>query len=192
MATKFATKLAALSLLACTARSATEREPASATPPNANTQTAQASTEPAVRDATVPFVVRVVGPDNPRERLTGRMTLVVVIERNLVDATPLRLTWQLPDGVTLVDGKLEEVIVESASSRITRQIVLEVPSIPETDVQAFVEANGAGWGAKGEGAYRFGRPEPMLPKVPRERKPLPVKGGPPLRPVMMPPPSGPR
>lgn len=190
MAKKFAIKLAALSLLACAACSGIEREPSNAAAASmANVQSVPPS---AARHSNAPFVVRLSGPENPASRMNARMTLVLVVERNLVDATPLRLSFQLPAGVTLVEGRLSEEIVDTASSRIERRIVIDVPSIPEDDVLVAVEARGTAWGARGEGAYRFGRPEPMLPQAPRARKPMTVKGGPDARPVMMPPPSGAR
>lgn len=189
MAKKVVIGMAALSLLAGVACSAIEREPSSAAPSMANAQTAP---PPAARHSNAPFVVRVSGPENPASQLSGRMTLVVVVERQLVDSTPLRLSWQLPAGVSLVDGQLTEEIVDAGSPRIERRIVIDVPSIPEGDVLVAVEARGTAWGARGEGAYRFGRPEPMLPQPPRARKPMTVKGGPDGRPVLMPPPSGAR
>lgn len=188
MATKFATKIAALSLLACAACSTMEREPAAA-PPASGAQPVPGATTSTLRNSSAPFVVRVIGPEDPTRRMAGQMKLVVVIERNFVDATPLRLSWQLPAGVTLVQGQLSEEIVDAASARIERHIVIDAPSIPADDVLVVVEARGTAWGARGEAAYRFGRPEPMLPAPPRERKPVNVNGGPGLRPVMMPPPS---
>jgi len=189
MAKNFVTGIAALSLWACAACSGVEREPSNAAP---SVATVQSEPPAAPRHSSAPFVVRVSGPENPGSMLTGRMTLVVVVERQLVDSTPLRLSWQLPAGVRLVDGQLTEEIVDAASPRIERRIFIEVPSIPKGDVLVAVEARGTAWGARGEGAYRFGRPEPMLPQPPRARTPMTVKGGPKGRPVMMPPPSGPR
>lgn len=186
MASKYAIKLAALSLLASAACSGIEREPAGSAPPVANTHSVAPST---ARHSSAPFVLHVNGPEGPGVRVTGRMTLVAILERQLVDSTPLRLEWKLPASVILVEGQLSEEIVDTASARIERRLVIEVPSVPAEDVTIAVEAKGSGWGARGEAAYRFGRPEPGLPQLPRERKPVHVKGGPNARPVMMPPPS---
>jgi hypothetical protein len=110
----------------------------------------------------------------------------VTIERKWIDSTPLRLQVQLPEGVTLVQGQLEEVIPDAHASVVTRTIELRLGErVPEEDVVVTVSQRGEGWGGHEEHRYRFGRPAPAVTPALRRGGPIDLGNGTIVRPVIV-------
>lgn len=132
-----------------------------------------------------PYLVKVEGPDAPKPGQAVRLR--VVVERELVDATPMAFSVRLPDGVSLLGGQLEESVVDATSAVVVRELELQVgSSLPEDDVVITVRQLGEGWGANAVKAYRFGRPDPAAKTAPlRFGKPVDVGHGKVVRPVIV-------
>lgn len=131
-----------------------------------------------------PFVARMGGPEAPAPWSSIRVW--VQIERNLLDATPMRLSFALPAGVTLVQGEVEESVVDPTSRVVRREIELRLGErVPEEDVVVTVSQRGEGWGGHAEHRYHFGRPAPDVTPALRRGGPIDLGNGTIVRPVIV-------
>lgn len=132
-----------------------------------------------------PFIVEVAGPDRPMAHELIRVRIQV--ERDFLDETPLLISARLPDGVALVQGELEERIIDPSTRRIVREWELEIgQEIPAGDVVITVQQRGEGWGGNAVKAYRFGRPEPASLTAPLRRgKAIDLGEGVIVRPILL-------
>lgn len=132
-----------------------------------------------------PFVLEVRGPASPKPGEAIRLR--IEIERNFVEETPLTISLGLPEGVSLVDGELEERIVDAESKTIQREFVLQLGAeIPGEELTVTVEQRGKGWGAHSVKTYEFGRVRAStLDAELRRGEPVDLGGGRIVRPVLV-------
>jgi len=130
-----------------------------------------------------PFVAELEGPESPRAGELVRLRLE--IRRELVDETPMQISVALPSSVRLVEGRLEERVVDPTSDTIVREFVLRLgASLPIEEVVVTVEQQGEAWGARAEKTYPFGRREMRALEAPLVRdRPVQLDNGIILRPV---------
>lgn len=120
----------------------------------------------------------------------GALELDVTIERRLPSTAPMVLEVEVPAGARLVEGRSVELVTDRAT-RVTRRLELALDSVPERDLVVRLDVQGGNFGAHAEAAYRFGRPEPKLPDVPRVARPIELYGGSLGQPVKLDPPTRP-
>ncbi len=133
---------------------------------------AREGSRPKVRPGNAPVVVSLSGP----KRLTAGavFTLDVVVERRAEGGAYLSI--ELPEGVELVSGSLEEALPMQGTLLRRELVVRLVGDVPPADITLEVEAAGDNYGALARARYRFGRPAPRLPEPPRAGAPLRVHG----------------
>jgi hypothetical protein len=96
----------------------------------------------------------------------------------------VRLELQLPEGVRLVAGEDAEVL-PSGHGRLLRRFVVHVDRVPTRDIRAVASTDSKAFGARAEGAYRFGRPEPRFSRLLRTARPIKVGGKDVGRPIQL-------
>jgi hypothetical protein len=107
-------------------------------------------------------VVALTGPARVAPQM--EVELKVKIDRSPSVEMPLRVKLNLPAGVSLVRGKMEEVI-EPGSGPTERTVVVRVGNqMPGSPLEVSVDGGGPGFGAHSTQRYRFGQPEPKLPQ----------------------------
>jgi hypothetical protein len=131
---------------------------------------------------TPPFEVTVVGPDATRPGESLRLRLE--IRRAVIDETPMRISIELPPGVTLESGRTEEDVI-SVEPTIVHEVDLRIgPEVPAQDVVFTVEQKGDGWGGRAEKIYSFGRVQARALQAPlRLDAPARMPNGGVVRPV---------
>lgn len=132
-----------------------------------------------------PFVLEVEGPEAPRGGETIRLR--IQIERHLVEDTPMSISVALPAGAELLEGQLDERLVDASSSSIVRELTLRLGAeLPEENVVVTVEQKGDGWGAHAAKTYEFGRQKVRaLGTELRRGPPVDLGGGIIVRPVQV-------
>jgi hypothetical protein len=100
------------------------------------------------------------GPATPGP---GTLRLVLVVVRHVPLPVPLSVTLRVPAGARIVQPSGETRLAPNDSARVDRiDLVLELGSVPTSDLVAVLDAQDPGMGVHGEVAYRFGRPEPTV------------------------------
>ncbi len=125
------------------------------------------------RPPTAPFVVNLTGPAHVAPGT--EIELKLVIDRTAADL-PLKMKVNLPAGVTLVRGSLDEQLPPGAGP-VERTLVVRVGSqMPAAPLEVTVDGGGEGFGAHATRRYRFGRPEPKLPQPGEANRPVRING----------------
>lgn len=128
-----------------------------------------------------PVTVTLRGPD----RVSAAQDVEIFAEvEQRAGSAEVRLELQLPEGVRLVSGEDAEVL-PSGNGRLLRRFVVHVDRVPVTDIQAVASTQSKAFGARAEGAYRFGRPEPRFAQLLRSARALKVGGKDVGRPIQL-------
>jgi hypothetical protein len=139
-----------------------EDRPSPPSPARADEPAAPVEQENWERPPAAPFVVTIAGPE--RVAPQTEVELKVTIKRSPAVEMPLRMKLNLPAGVSLVRGKMEEVI-EPGSDTTVRTVVVRVgDQMPGAPLEVSVDGGGPGFGAHSTRRYRWGQPEPKLPQ----------------------------
>lgn len=110
-----------------------------------------------------PVYLEVAGPEVVQPSST--IDVFVRIVRAAATAAPMNLCVRLPAGVSLIEGKPCEAIVDEAVGTVERRYRLNLNGMPREDIN-FELLQGTGpLVTRAEGAYRFGRPAPQLPSM---------------------------
>lgn len=131
--------------------------PAQATPPAASTSGATVA-----RDAQSPLEVTL----RALSESATSATLEVRVRKATATERPLVLTLTLPPGVEAAPATLPPV--EALDTGVqTRLVQLSFQQRPATDLFVVADLQGTAMGYHATVPYRFGRPEPVAPELPR-------------------------
>jgi hypothetical protein len=119
-----------------------------------------------------PLSVTLKGPS--RVRAGQDIELFAEVEQH-AGSQPVQLSLELPEGTRLVSGSPAQVL-PGGSAKLQRRFVVHVERVPGRDIELLAATDGASFGARARGAYRFGRPEPRFAEPPRAARPLMVGG----------------
>lgn len=123
-----------------------------------------------------PLLLYVDGPSQvlPGETITVQLRLEVHQPNEAIE-----LMLDLPPGVSLKQGDLQEKILPGMGPFVERRFLLHVNAVPSEDLVVRATQQGSSWGVHAQKNYRFGRPEPTLSWGERSAKPLPgIPGNP--------------
>lgn len=108
-----------------------------------------------------PLTLHIDGPSHVSPGDT--IVLTITIRRTLVD-DPIDLDVRLPPGAILIEGNRFERVADPGARSLARHLRVRVDSGSISDVVVIASTRGVSYGASVQAAYRFGRPEPMLPQ----------------------------
>jgi hypothetical protein len=120
-----------------------------------------------------PVVIRVTGPAGAE---AGQdLEIIAEIDQFVGSQSAVSLDLVLPPGARLVSGKPSEQL-PPGNGTVERRFIVHLDRVPEANVEFVAKAGNASFGARAQGAYRFGRPEPTLVQPKRAPEELVVGG----------------
>jgi hypothetical protein len=146
--------------------------PRSAEPTLPNASLRAAPQAPELGPHRSPVTVTLRGP----ERVSAGQDVEILAEvEQRTGSAEVRLELRLPAGVRLLSGEGAEML-PSGNGKLVRRFVVHVDRVPTSDIQAVASTQSKAFGARAEGAYRFGRPEPRFAQLLRGARALTVGG----------------
>jgi hypothetical protein len=126
---------------------------------------------PVAHDSTAPLLLVVEGPIAVQAKQEIEVT-VRLTRRPAASDVKVHLT--VPAGASLIDSAADFTFTPSEGQTPQRKLRVSLASVPTADLVVEATAGGTGWGVRAERAYRFGRPEPMLPSLDQGSTPMPL------------------
>ncbi|MEI9952906.1 MAG: hypothetical protein WDO74_29015 [Pseudomonadota bacterium] len=120
-----------------------------------------------------PVVIRVTGP--AAVQAGQDLEIVAEIDQFVGSQSAVSLELVLPPGARLVKGELSEQL-PPGNGTVRRRFIVHLERVPETNVEFIAKAGNASFGARAQGAYRFGRPQPALVQPKRAPQEVVVGG----------------
>ncbi len=168
--------------LLCASCGASTREP---TPPASSPVAVVASSM--VAEGSAPVAAWF---EDPASVQPGRLHLVLVVDRRVALSEPVSIAFRVPAGVQLVEPSNGVTLARNDAARVDRvELVLELTSVPTTDLIVIIDSQAVAMGVHGEVPYRFGRPEPIVATPPLAAESLVIGGHDLGRPVVVADPS---